>query len=503
MNTLAGQLAATAARNPAAAALSDGECRVDYATLSASAERFCDRLRISGVGPGDRVALVLPNRLEAVVACYGAWLAGAILVPLNAQASRRELSAWLRHCDPALVLLEAGHAEAEAALAAVPGARVMRLPQRPDVAWPEATDCLAVDTAAVSGGTPAVILYTSGTTGAPKGVVLTHANLQANVAAVVEDIGLHADDCTVSVLPFYYSYGASVLHTHLSVGAHVVLEQNLVFPHLVVATLAREAATGFSGVASTFALLLERGVLEGLPLPHLRWLTQAGGAMSPQLVRRLRALLPDVRMHIMYGQTEATARLASVPPARLDDKPGSAGRAIGGVRLDIRDEAGTTVAAGIEGEVWASGPGIMQGYWRDPEATVRVLRDGWLRTGDIGRFDDEGYLYLAGRRSDMIKTGAHRVHPLDVEEALLEHPGIAQVAVAGIADPTLGQVVKAWIVARAPGLDANAVRGHCRSRLAPYKIPREVDFVSALPRTASGKVRRASLASPANLEATP
>ena len=502
MTTLAGRLLATAARMPSAAAVSDGGCRADYATLAASAKRFAGLLQGHGVRAGDRVAVMLPNRYEAVVACYGCWLAGAVVVPLNAQASRRELSAWLAHCEPVVVLVESGSAEAEAAVAAAAsGACVLRLPQQRAPAWPDSCDRL--ESGAAGAGDLAMILYTSGTSGAPKGVALAHANLLANVDAVVEDIGLAADDCTVSVLPFYYAYGASVLHTHLSVGAHVVLEANLVFPHLVVETLAREAATGFSGVPSTFALLVERGVLEGRALPQLRYLTQAGGAMTVALATRLRALLPGVRLHVMYGQTEATARLASVPPARLDDKPGSAGRAIRGVGLQVRDEDGEPVPAGVEGEVWATGPGIMRGYWRDPAATALVLRDGWLRTGDVGRIDDEGYLFLAGRRSDMIKTGAHRVHPLDVEEALLEHPGIEQVAVAGVADGLLGQVVKAWVVARSPGLDENAVRAHCRGRLAPWKIPRDVDFVSALPRTASGKVRRASLAGPVNLETAP
>lgn len=506
MTTLADRLLATSARRPSAAAIGDGECRADYAALAASTLRFAGVLRTRGVVPGDRVALVLPNRYEAVVACYGAWLAGAVVVPLNAQASRRELAAWLAHCEPALVLAVSGDAEAEAALElTVAPDRRMLLGPRSDAGWPEAAAPSPAELPAGPGvgSDLAMIMYTSGTTGAPKGVTLSHANVAANVGAVVADLGLAADDCTVSVLPFYYSYGASVLHTHLAAGAHVVLEPNLVFPHLVVGTLEREGATGFSGVPSTFALLLERGALEGCALPRLRYLTQAGGAMTVALARRLRQRLPGVRLHIMYGQTEATARLASVPPARLDDKPGSAGRPIRDVRLQVRDEAGNVLPAGVEGEVWAAGPGIMCGYWRDPAASALVLREGWLRTGDIGRMDAEGYLFLAGRRSDMIKTGAHRVHPLDVEEALLEHPGIAEVAVVGVPDDVLGQVVSAWVVRRDPDLCENAIRAHCRGRLAPYKIPRRVDFVSALPRTASGKVRRASLARPENLEATP
>jgi long-chain acyl-CoA synthetase len=499
---LARRLLETARRRPAAPAVGDGGCRVDYATLAAAARRFAALLQARGLRAGDRVALVLPNRYEGVVACYGAWLAGMVVVPLNAQASRRELAAWLAHCEPGLVLVD-GAPEALAALELAGLADTcLRLPDDPDASWPACHG----DPCDADGAGPealALILYTSGTTGAPKGVALTHANLWANVMAVVDDLSLREDDCVVSVLPFYYAYGASVLHTHLAGGARIVLGPGMVFPAVVVEALASEGATGFPGVPSTFALLLDSGALEGRDLPRLRYLAQAGGAMPVALARRLRARLPGVDLHVMYGQTEATARLTSVPPARLDDKAGSAGRPLRGVRIEVRDEAGRVLPAGAEGEVWASSPGVMQGYWRDPAATALVLRDGWLRTGDLGRLDDEGYLFLAGRRNDMIKTGAHRVHPLDVEEALMEHPGIAEAAVAGVDDATLGQVVKAWIVRRDPGLDALAVRAHCRARLATWKIPRHVEFLSALPRTASGKVRRASLGQPTNLETTP
>ncbi|GHD65387.1 AMP-dependent ligase [Luteimonas padinae] len=506
MSELAVRLLQTARRRPSAPAIADGGCRADYATLASAAQRFAALLRARGLRSGDRVAVVLPNRYEAVVACYGCWLAGIVLVPLNAQASRRELASWLAHCEPSLVLVEEGDAEAAAAVAQA-GLEHGRLAlgASRDPAWPPGPAGQAAATCGEAGAGDglAMILYTSGTTGAPKGVALGHDNLHANVQAVVEDLGLGEDDCTVSVLAFCYAYGVSVLHTHLFAGGCVVLEPNMVFPHLVVDALEREGATGFSGVPSTFALFLERGVFEGRLLPRLRYLTQAGGAMTVALARRLRAQLPGVRLHIMYGQTEASARLASVPPARLDDKPGSAGRPLSGVRLEIRDEAGRALAPGVEGEVWARSPGVMRGYWRDPAATALVLRDGWLRTGDLGRLDDEGYLFLAGRRNDMIKTGAHRVHPLDVEEALLEHPAIAEAAVAGIDDATLGQVVKAWVVARDPGLDARAVRAHCRGRLAAWKIPRDIEFLPALPRTTSGKVRRAALAGTTSLETTP
>jgi acyl-CoA synthetase (AMP-forming)/AMP-acid ligase II len=206
----------------------------------------------------------------------------------------------------------------------------------------------------------------------------------------------------------------------------------------------------------------------------------------------VRAAFPQARLYVMYGQTEATARLTWLPPERLEHKTGSVGIPVAGVEVQVRREDGSAVPTDESGEVWVRGPNVMQGYWHNPQATAEVLREGWLKTGDIGRLDGDGFLWLVGRRSDMIKTGAHRVHPQDIEEAIAELPAVAEVAVVGVEDATLGQVVKACIV-RAGELTADQVKAHCRTRLAPYKIPKHVEFLAALPKTASGKVRRVEL----------
>lgn len=483
---------AAAARWPARIAMVDGERRVTYAEFWASAHGFANELRRRGLRNGDRVAIVLPNCIEAATACYGAWLAGMVAVPLNVQARARDLAPWLAHCGASLVVHGAGNADVAEALAALPAGPSTLEVDAGACPWPSAPPGPAAipreDTQ------PATILYTSGTTGAPKGVTLSHRNLAANVAAVIDYLELAASDVVLSVLPFYYAYGASVLHTHLASGACIVLEANMLFPRMVAESIARHRATGFSGVPSTFSLLLDRGDLAAHDLGSLRYVTQAGGAMSPALAARVCEAFPKARLFVMYGQTEATSRLTYLPPERLVDKPGSVGRPLRGVRLRVVDEAGRDVAAGIEGDVLAQGPNVMLGYWNAPGETARVLRDGWLHTGDRGHLDEDGFLYLAGRRSDMIKTGAHRVYPTDVEDAIQEVPGVAEVAVVGVDDPVLGQVIKAYVVANRPlERGADAVKAHCRVRLAPFKVPRHVEFVDSLPRTASGKVRRIEL----------
>ena len=403
-------------------ALIDGERRIDYAGFWRQARRFAARLRDSGLQTGDRVAIILPNRIEAAVACYGTWLAGGVVVPLNAQA---RLRAFVDHVAGAAMLQ--------------PGQEIAQ--------------------------------------------------------AIVEYLRLDASDRVLSVLPFYYAYGASVLHTHLISGGCVVLGPGLMFPHLVLDAIEQTGATGFSGVPSTFALLLEPLAQRERPLASLRYLTQAGGAMSPALTRRLREQLPAPRLFVMYGQTEATSRISWLPPERLDEKLGSVGVPVAGVQWRIRREDGTAAMPGESGEVCVRGPNVMAGYWNNPVATAQVLRDGWLHTGDLGHLDADGFLFLQGRRSDMIKTGAHRVHPTDVEEVIAELPVVREVAVVGVDDEVMGQVIRAFVVAAGelPPRAEDRIKAHCRARLAAYQMPRQITYVDTLPRTASGKVRRFQL----------
>ncbi|MGH8863059.1 MAG: class I adenylate-forming enzyme family protein [Burkholderiales bacterium] len=488
---------------PERIAITAGTRNCSYGQLWRDALSFADWLNRSGFRAGDRVAMVLANCPEAVVACYGTWMAGGIAVPLNAQSRPRELMPWLRHCDPAVLVHESANADVQALLrmTAAPSRRVAVGDTVDRMSGPGWNEVIAEQGAPAPSAPPpqaddsaALILFTSGTTGQPKGVTLSHRNLASNSASIIQYLELTASDSVVSVLPFYYSYGNSVLNTHLAAGGRVVLEPNLVFPHVVVETIARERVSGFSGVPSTFALLLARVDLQRHDLGSLRYLTQAGGPMAVATTQRLLAAVPHARLFVMYGQTEATARLAWLPPEMLGRKLGSAGKAIPGVQLEIRSESRQPLAAGELGEVWAHGENVMLGYWRDAAQTAEVLSDGWLKTGDIGRMDADGYLFLEGRRTDMIKVGAHRIYPKDVEEAIAELPGVAEVAVVGVEDELLGQVIKAFVVPSVTGtIDQQAIQAHCRDRLAPYKIPKQVEFVAALPKTSSGKIRRRAL----------
>jgi long-chain acyl-CoA synthetase len=296
------------------------------------------------------------------------------------------------------------------------------------------------------------------------------------------------------VLPFHYAYGNSVLHTHLSVGASIVAAGSMMFPMQVLENIALQRCTGFPGVPSTFARLTGLSGVERHDLSCLRYVTQAGAAMTPALTQKLQALLPEARIFVMYGQSEASARLAYLPPEKLHEKLGSAGKAIPGVKLKIVGPDGAELPALATGEVVAEGDNVMRGYWRDPEQTAKVLRPSGLHTGDLGWMDEDGYLYIVGRESEMIKSGAHRISPREIEDVIESIDGVLECAVVGVPDEQLGQAILAVVAPRdGHELERQGLLRTCLEELPRYKLPAHVLTVSALPRTPAGKVARAEL----------
>jgi len=488
---LPGLLEETSRRFPERLALVDAEIRLTYSDLQQRVERMAGWLVRNGLMPGERVCIVLESSWQYVVALYGALRAGAIGVPLNSAARAGELAGWVSHSEAGWVIGDPGARESAALRRELPGS----------VRWAEVSEAISGGSSGqsneartVGSGTAACIHYTSGTTGAPKGVLLSHGNLASNAEAIAGYLDLDQYSSIVSVLPFYYAYGSSVLHSHILRGGKLVIERGFTFPHVTMQKIASEKATGFAGVPSTFALLLARVNLAEHDIGSLRYLTQAGGAMSPALTLRVRAAFPSQRLFVMYGQTEATSRVSFLPPQMLEQKLGSVGTPIEGVEWQIRSEEGEVLPAGRSGALWIRGPNVMMGYWQNPQASAAVLRDSWLCTGDVGRLDDDGFLYLEGRRNDIIKVGAHRIHPQDIEHVVGELDGVEEAAAVGMDDELLGEVVKVCVVLR-PGaaLTEQQIRRHCLERLPGYKVPKLVEFVTALPRTASGKLRRIAL----------
>jgi acyl-CoA synthetase (AMP-forming)/AMP-acid ligase II len=340
----------------------------------------------------------------------------------------------------------------------------------------------------------ASIIYTSGSTGRPRGATLSHLNVMSNVRSIVEYLGLGRADRVMAVLPFHYVYGKSVLNTAVAVGATLVIENRFQYPTTALDTLERERCTGFSGVPSTFAILMDRTNFAERALPDLRWVTQAGGGMSPALTRRVYEALRGRQLWVMYGATEASARLAYLPPAELPARIGSIGRAIPNVELTVRRGDGAECDVDETGELCARGANVMVGYWNDPDETARALGPHGYRTGDLARRDADGWLWLVGRAKDMLKVGGHRVAAKEIEDAIVEHPAVSEAAVIGVPDELLGDRLEAFVVLRQDAaLDAAGLGLFLKERLPAYKIPSAIEIRDDLPRNASGKVMKETL----------
>jgi len=499
-NTLVQLLHDSVKRFPQKTAVMQGEKTLTYIELWEKACGVAHYLLRNKFKNNDKACLLLDNSAEYIIAYYGVLIAGGSVIGLNTAAKSRDLVNWIEHSDSKFVFASIHHAEVNDVLDNLPANRCQFIFIGSEITkenyhnwnqiqmnsnFPESCNGWIPDEKLAS------IIYTSGTTGKPKGVMLSHTNLYENIVSILTYLKLNNNDSIVNVLPFYYSYGNSVLHSHLAAGATLILENSMLYPQKILSVLADKKVTGFSGVPSTFNLILNRTKLCDFDLTSLRYMTQAGGPMAPANVERLKKELPDIDFFIMYGQTEASARLSYLPPEQLENKPGSIGKAIPGVQLEIRDENQKAVSISETGEIYAYGKNIMLGYWKDKEATSSVIYDGWLKTGDLAYQDEDDYFYIVGRSTDMIKSGAHRISPKDIEEVILELDGVEEVAVIGVSDVLLGQIIKAVVVI-APGytLDKMQLMRHCKENLASYKLPKNIEFKDEIPKTASGKIRR-------------
>jgi acyl-CoA synthetase (AMP-forming)/AMP-acid ligase II len=339
----------------------------------------------------------------------------------------------------------------------------------------------------------ASIIYTSGSTGGPKGVMLTHRNIVDNVFSICQYLHLTDKDTQMCVLPFFYVMGKSLLNTHIAAGGTVVVSNQFAYPASVLKEMINENITGFSGVPSTFAYLLHRSPLASSSdkLTALRYVSQAGGHMSKAIKEELRHVLPShTEIVIMYGATEAAARLSYLEPTRFADKMESIGKAIPGVELKVVKEDGHDASAGEVGELVARGSNIMPGYLNKAEATAKALVNGWYHTGDQAYQDDEGYFFVVGRQDDLLKVGGHRLSPQDIEDALMESGLFIEAVVLGIPDELLGNKLVVLGVPTNSGCEENTILAYCLDCLPKYKVPSEVRFTRMLPKKTSGKIDR-------------
>jgi long-chain acyl-CoA synthetase len=493
---LAESLASNAAAHPDRPAVRIGEDTVSYRELDDASARIAGLLTARGLGPGDPVGIMLPNLPEFAVVYYGILRAGGVVVPMNPLLKAREVAYYLGDSGASVIFAwhvaaadaEVGAKDAEAEAVLVDPATFGDLLATATPAA-QVVDCAGEDTA--------VILYTSGTTGRPKGAELTHANLIRNAEVFGHDLlRLGPDDVIFGGLPLFHSFGQTcTLNTAIAAGASLSVLPRF-DPAEALRLLADHRATVFAGVPTMYSALLHVPDRADHDLSALRVCVSGGAAMPVEVLRQFEDAFGCIVLE-GYGLSE-TSPVASFNHPDRERKPGSIGTPIRGVEMRVVDADGAELPHGEVGEIAIRGHNIMKGYWNKPEATAEaVSADGWFRTGDVGRVDEDGYYYIVDRKKDLIIRGGYNIYPREIEEVLYEHPAVAEAAVVGMPQAELGEEVGAAVVLK-PGATATAaeLRAHVKAQVAAYKYPRRVWFVDALPKGPTGKILKREIAVP-------
>lgn len=453
-----------------------------YEVREASA-RIVAELIAAGVRPTDRVAIFGNNSVFWAAAYLATLKLGAVAVPFATTLTTDTLAAMQAFVGCKVVCAEqkvyrrfAGAFPAELPtifdeVLSQPGARE----------WPgsDETDLHS----------DAALMFTSGTTAQPRAVRITHRNIQANTNSIVEYLTLSDVDRMGVILPFFYCFGTSLLHTHLRVGGTLVLSNTFVYPETTLDLMEATNCTGFAGVPSTYQTLLRNSTFPRRELKSLRKVQQAGGKLQTVLIQELIGAVKYGEVFVMYGQTEATARLSYLPPKLLSTKLGSIGRGIPGVTLRVMGEDGNPVKPGDVGEIYAWGDNVSPGYLNEPEVNAQKFVDGCLHTSDLATVDEDGFLFVVDRKADFIKSYGYRVSSQQVEGCIVEMPDVVAAAVIGEPDLVRGEAIVAFVVLRTGATTtAHDVIAHCTERLPSYMVPKDVNFIERLPTNAHGKV---------------
>jgi long-chain acyl-CoA synthetase len=469
--------------------------------LDEGSARVAGLLRSKGLEPGDRVGLMMPNVPYFPAIYFGILRAGGIVVPMNVLLKKREVGFYLEDPGAKLLFAWADFAEAAEAGAADAGAEAILVKpgdfekllaeQEPDSGVAEK-----------SGDDTAVILYTSGTTGKPKGAELTHSNLSKNSKGVSEKLGeMSTDDVLLGALPLFHSFGQTcTMNSAVSVGATVTMLPRF-DPDKALQIIQRDRVTLFQGVPTMYNAMLHSDSCESADCSTLRICMSGGAAMPAELMRAFEEKFGCIILE-GYGLSE-TSPVASFNHPDRERKPGSIGTPIEGVEMQIWDDDGNELSPGEVGEIVIRGHNIMKGYWNRPEANQEAITEaGWFRTGDMATVDEDGYFFIVDRKKDLIIRGGYNVYPREIEEVLYEHPAIQEAAVVGVPHDELGEEVGAAVVLKeGESLDADELKSYVKEQVAAYKYPRRIWFVDELPKGPTGKILKREIEVPEKAEA--
>lgn len=430
------------------------------------------------VGSCKNIVLISENSAFFIVAYLSIMKSNNTCIPLNPNINSEGLGKVLELCQPSLIFCQENRLEklGKSKIAVITDKNYLNYNKKK-----------IIESEPTNGDSIAEIIFTSGSTGEPQGVMLSHENLIENTKSILGYLSINQKDTMETVLPFFYCYGLSILHTHLRAGASLVLNNEFIFFNKLFEDIRKYGCTGFAGVPSHFQILLRKSRIKEQDFPSLKYVTQAGGKLPDVFIKEFTELFPKVKFYVMYGQTEATARLSYLDPVKLKEKMGSLGKGIPNVTLEIINKEGKTTNPGEIGEIIASGKNIMKGYFKSPEETEKVLKKGKLYTGDLAKIDEEGYIYLVGREKEIIKSGGFRISPKEVEEVIIQIEGVVDCTVTTIKDELLGEALKARVVLGESKITEEEIKDYCRKKLEDYKIPKIVEFIDKIPLNAVGK----------------
>lgn len=469
----------------------DKEMEFTYSEIYNKSAALAGLMYEKGLKSGDRIIIYLDNSAEYIASFFGVLLVNCIAVPINKNTGIDNIKYIIVDTEPKLIITNTVFMkrlkEGRTCFEESNMININRLWNDKPVYNPDLISHLTKD-----GDLPALILYTSGTTKMPKGVTLTHKNLTANTESIVQYLELTEKDSLLDVVNFCYSYGNSLMLTHTKAGGKIIIENRTAYPIKVIERIHETRVTGFSTVGSYINILLKQEALKAVHLEYLQYVTFAGESTSFEDIVKLKDIAPHIKIFVMYGQTEASARLSYLEPDLIFKKAGSIGKGIPGVILRVVTEDGKEASPGEIGEIIASGENIMKGYWNNEEETKAVIKDGWLYTGDLAVTDEDGYIYVKGRKDDIIKHLGHRISPVEVESAINSCEHVMESAVIGIENND-GKQIKAYIVLKNSFADIQDINAHIRKLLPSFKRPQIIEFVNELPRTSTGKIKRSEL----------
>ena len=498
MTNLARLITDSAAAGPERPAIRLDDAVVPYAALDHATRRVAGLLAARGVGPGDRVAIMLPNVPYFPIALYGVLRLGAVAVPMNPLLKEREVAFHLGDSGAKLVFAWHGFAEAAERGAQAAGTEcVLVEPGKVEQLIVEAQPFDEV--AERADDDTAILVYTSGTTGTPKGAELTHHNLLDSARVAVELVDAGPDSIELGALPLFHVFGlSSGLNAMMRCGGCLTLLPRFE-PAKALQIIERDRVGILLGVPTMYTAMLHAPERSSFDPSTLELCVSGGAAMPVEVLRGFEAAF-GCKILEGYGLTE-TCGMASFNPPDRERKPGSIGTPITGVEMKVVDDQDNDVPTGEVGEIVIRGHNVMKGYWQRPDATEEVMRGGWFHTGDMATVDEDGYFFIVDRKKDMIIRGGYNVYPREIEEVLYEHPAVSEAAVVGVPDDSLGEEVGAAIVLRS-GKEAEAeeIRAFVKERVAAYKYPRRIWFADELPKGPTGKILKREIKAPESVE---